>query len=536
MPPERRGPLFPDLRLTRQGVWTLLAGVGFLATGVLTSSWPLVLWGELLIATVALARVLVEPEARTLFAGGATARIRPGTTNATVGRPLTIGVVLDGPPGRCVIRVSASPDLGLAPTEADFDGAGERGLEAVPRRMGHAFIYGARRMRRPWPGLFELESWHPAETTVRVLPTAVLAGGRIGTVPRREVDQAASHLVRRAGLGSEFRELRDHRPGDPYRAIAWKPSARRRRLLVREFESEVRLTLTALVDISPSMRRGPLGETPLDRAVEVVARLTRPLLAAGDRVGLVTFDHRPVHRVLPAGGRTQLHALVRPLLELWHAVEEDLTAADRLDAAEAVADHIRYQHGLELRDPPDGEVDAARLEAVLRYELFRRRGQIERLGRRPGAFSADPDDDRVRLFCRLAGVHLDYRRGETPKDLERGLVAALELATRASRTPTVLVLLSDLIGQAGVRLHHALRLLRTRRNQLVVLAPHPASGTSRPEGLAGEVHHALVWADDPRARPAAQRLRAAGTPVMRLGGGDPLPELLARLARMRLGR
>lgn len=524
---------FPDVRLTPRGVWTLAAGVVFLAAGVLASSWTLVLWGQVVVAAVALARLLAEPESRSLFAGRVSARVAPDAGSATVGKPLPVRLEVAGAGGPCVLRVVASAGLGVPDGAVSVGTEGRAVTEALPVRSGHGFVYGVRLLRQPWPALFELEGWYPSSDTVRILPAAALTGGQPGSLPRRDADLAASHRLRRAGLGSEFRELRDHRPGDPYRAIAWKPSARRRRLLVREFESEVRLTLTVLLDVSPSMRRGAPGATPLDRAVDVVVRLARPLLAAGDRVGLVTFDQRPVHRVLPAGGRPQLHALLRPLLEVWHAVESDLTEGDAQDVAERAALHIRYQEGLEVRDPPGGDVDPGRLDLVVRQALLLQRARVVALGRRPGELAPDRDDDRVRLFCRLAGVHLDYRRREAPTDLERGLVAALELATRATRGPAVLVVVSDLIGRVGLRLHHALRALRAGKDRLVVLAPHPAADVPRPEGCAGEVHDALAWADDPRARPAAVRLRAVGTPVVALGREDPLRAVMRHLGRLR---
>ena len=40
-----------------------------------------------------------------------------------------------------------------------------------------------------------------------------------------------------AGSGTELRELRELRPGDPFKSIAWKASARSGKLLVREVES-----------------------------------------------------------------------------------------------------------------------------------------------------------------------------------------------------------------------------------------------------------------------------------------------------------
>src|SRR5439155_22878703 len=51
--------------------------------------------------------------------------------------------------------------------------------------------------------------------------------------------------------------LRDYLPGDPPKTIAWKVSARRDRLITKEFESEVPVRCTLFVDISHSVRVGP---------------------------------------------------------------------------------------------------------------------------------------------------------------------------------------------------------------------------------------------------------------------------------------
>src|SRR5690606_28167873 len=44
----------------------------------------------------------------------------------------------------------------------------------------------------------------------------------------------AGQQSRRAPAGGDIHHLRGYRPGDPRRTIAWKPSARRDTLLVRE--------------------------------------------------------------------------------------------------------------------------------------------------------------------------------------------------------------------------------------------------------------------------------------------------------------
>ena len=58
------------------------------------------------------------------------------------------------------------------------------------------------------------------------------------------------HRFRRPGSGSELLDLRDYLPGDPPKTIAWKVSARRDRLITKEFESEVPVRCTLFVDTS----------------------------------------------------------------------------------------------------------------------------------------------------------------------------------------------------------------------------------------------------------------------------------------------
>src|SRR5947199_91625 len=71
------------------------------------------------------------------------------------------------------------------------------------------------------------------------------------------------HRMRRPGSGSELLDLRDYRPGDPPKMIAWKASARRDRLITKEFESDVPVRCVLFVDASQSTRIGPPGETQL---------------------------------------------------------------------------------------------------------------------------------------------------------------------------------------------------------------------------------------------------------------------------------
>src|SRR5690606_26046524 len=89
-----------------------------------------------------------------------------------------------------------------------------------------------------------------------------------------------------SGDGLELRELREHMPGDPFKRIAWKASARRGTLLVRDYEREERDVVWLLLDASIELWSGKPGQSPLDLAIDEVAAVAQRHLARGDRVGL----------------------------------------------------------------------------------------------------------------------------------------------------------------------------------------------------------------------------------------------------------
>ena len=76
------------------------------------------------------------------------------------------------------------------------------------------------------------------------------------------------HRLRRAGGGSELLDLRDYQPGDPPKMIAWKVSARRDKLITKEFENDVPVRCVLFLDTSEGVRLGPPG-TPLARLADV---------------------------------------------------------------------------------------------------------------------------------------------------------------------------------------------------------------------------------------------------------------------------
>lgn len=128
------------------------------------------------------------------------------------------------------------------------------------------------------------------------------ADKRFNTLPPPGV-----HRLRRPGSGSELLDLRDYRPGDPPKMIAWKASARRDRLVTKEFESDVPVRCVLFLDASEGARVGPSGHAPVVRLAGVAAGVAQAAAGARDLVGLTVFDDDRADAIAPA--RTQAHVI-----------------------------------------------------------------------------------------------------------------------------------------------------------------------------------------------------------------------------------
>ena len=95
-------------------------------------------------------------------------------------------------------------------------------------------------------------------------------------------------------------DLRDYLPGDPPKTIAWKVSARRDRLITKEFESEVPVRCTLFVDTSNSVRVPSIhGKTPWRGWSRSPPPSSRPTPTCRDLTGLCLFDEHESKTIRP---------------------------------------------------------------------------------------------------------------------------------------------------------------------------------------------------------------------------------------------
>lgn len=127
-------------------------------------------------------------------------------------------------------------------------------------------------------------------------------------------DTARRHVTR--GAGSDFRELREHQPADSVRRVDWKATARRGRLMVREYEEPREFTIRIIFDASIDMCFGARESGGFANAASLVARLASLARDENISLHLSLYDEWGVHRQTMGRGGIGMHRFIRRLVEM----------------------------------------------------------------------------------------------------------------------------------------------------------------------------------------------------------------------------
>jgi len=116
---------------------------------------------------------------------------------------------------------------------------------------------------------------------------------------------------RRIGQDSEFERLRDYTRDDNYRHIDWRSTARRRKLTVRQFQSDQSQRVIFMLDCGRMMTNESDGYSLLDHAFNSILMMAYVALAQGDSVGLLCFSDTIHSYIPPRGGSSQMNRLLQ---------------------------------------------------------------------------------------------------------------------------------------------------------------------------------------------------------------------------------
>ncbi|MBC7910882.1 MAG: DUF58 domain-containing protein [Pyrinomonadaceae bacterium] len=135
------------------------------------------------------------------------------------------------------------------------------------------------------------------------------------------------------GEGREFESLRDYVRGDELRHISWSATARRGKLVTRQYQIERDQTILIALDAGRLMTARIEQETKLDSAVHATLALMSAAARGGDNAGIVVFGRRIKSYLPPKRGGEHMDAA----LEALHAVEPEMIEPSYARAFEFIA-------------------------------------------------------------------------------------------------------------------------------------------------------------------------------------------------------
>jgi uncharacterized protein (DUF58 family) len=202
---------------------------------------------------------------------------------------------------------------------------------------------------------------------VRVFPATQQSGSNTALyLMRARQIELQKRRLRLRGIGREFESLRDYQRGDELRNISWTATARRAKLITRQFTTERSQQVWVVLDAGRLSRTAfrmesevtaavtgtrdagqPEGEelvvTQLDQAATAAVMLAQVISSSGDKFALLTYGRKVQQQLLPGNGPSHL----RILIDLLSQTRSERSEANHLNAVSRLK-NLQRRRGLVL--------------------------------------------------------------------------------------------------------------------------------------------------------------------------------------------
>jgi len=136
--------------------------------------------------------------------------------------------------------------------------------------------------------------------------------------------------LKRIGQGSEFESLRHYVSGDEMSRIEWKATAKRAKLIVKNYEPEKQQNIIIAIDIGRATAGEFGGLSRVDYLVNATLMLAYVALRQNDWFSMIAFSDRIESYLPPVNGLKNIDRVARSLFELQpRLVESNYGAACR---------------------------------------------------------------------------------------------------------------------------------------------------------------------------------------------------------------
>lgn len=431
-----------QLRASPHALALGVAGLGILGMGIALAAPPLVVWGGCICLGVGFARALTELRIQQLRGTGFEMAWseKERRLRAARGQKLTVKAEIRNRSKLAVrcsdLRALADSNLSVVVTPSSAEipplSALQVDIAVEAHRVGRHCIHGLSLQADSGPTLFAAPLAFTSPLGLETLPHVYQHRSRSAIGGRSRRESPHGHPRRRRGESGEFSEVRDHQVGDPFKRIAWRASARRGKLLVRDYELQEHEVVWLVLDASVELWSGPVGWAPLDLAIDEVARLADQHLAAGDSVGLVVVGARVMAKVAPDSGPAALGKILETLAFETHTQDGDRSGLDEQEAAAWVLEHL-------CSLDPRANRSAARIDRVAQLAS-------EQLPRAPfpapNLHASSGRDSLLRQYLAAMGISSPARLQQDRPRTDRAMVEVLQEISRSRPHPTRLYLCS----------------------------------------------------------------------------------------------
>lgn len=436
---------------TRTAAHLVVASVAVAAVGIVAENPAIVGWGGGILLAVAVARaVTLVSVARIRAAGFEMLWTGPKRVMRSVrGSSIELEAEVRNRDSRAARYVklraisSSQLEVKLEPQAGEVAANGRLRVKVIVTtpRVGQHGVHGLALEVHGAPGLFEVPLTFANPYGIEVVPRPLATYAMQPRGGRSRLTAAVGRPGRARGDGNDLRELREHQPGDPFRRIAWKASARRGMLLVRDFEREERDVVWIVLDTSVELWAGPVGRAPLDFMIDEAAAVANRHLSRGDRVGLYLYATTARVMLHPEDGPAQGSKIAHALLVATGTHDFDRSDLDEGDVAVRVIEHLRPLDSRGLADIRRGDLDR-----------LAQRADHARL-RAPFAAAAPagrtPRERSLRRYLAAYGIESPPRS----EQLRQGSLALFEVLATIERTKPHATLV-HILGQAPEEQHH----------------------------------------------------------------------------------
>ncbi|HZS46274.1 MAG TPA: DUF58 domain-containing protein [Blastocatellia bacterium] len=149
--------------------------------------------------------------------------------------------------------------------------------------------------------------------TIKVYPNIQEAKKNELYAHRNRELRMGQRKMRFKGQGREFESLREFVPGDEIRHISWSASARRGKLVTREYQVERSQNIVVMLDAGRMMTARIEKLTKLDHAINAALSIAYVALSGGDNIGLLSFCRKVISYLPPKHGYEQLNQVMEGL-------------------------------------------------------------------------------------------------------------------------------------------------------------------------------------------------------------------------------